>query len=140
MRIVLDTNVVISALLWNGAPYRLLRTAIERDIDLYTSPILLAELQRVIGREHLVRRLAQQRMSVEQALAQYAEATISISPTMVPQITRDPDDDHVIACALAANVDFIVSGDSDLLDIGTYRGIRILTVSATLELTGSGER
>ena len=53
---------------------------------------------------------------------------------MITLIERDPDDDHVIACAIAANARLIVSGDRDLLDIGVYRGIPMLTAAQALAL------
>jgi uncharacterized protein len=67
VRLVLDTNVVISALVWGGAPFKLLRAATDGDIELLTSPVLLAELRGVLTREHLASRLATQQSSVEQA-------------------------------------------------------------------------
>ena len=80
MRLVLDTNVVVSALVWGGVPYRLIEAAAAGDVELVTSPALLAELRDVLGRQHLASRLAQQRSSVEQAIGLYAELAISVSP------------------------------------------------------------
>jgi len=65
VRFVLDTNVVVSAVIWGGLPFRLLQAATEGDIELYTSPALLAELRAVLGREHLASRLARQQASVD---------------------------------------------------------------------------
>ena len=65
MRLVLDTNVVVSALIWGGVPYKLIEAAAAGDNELVTSSALLAELRDVLGREHLVSRLAKQRSSVE---------------------------------------------------------------------------
>lgn len=61
MRLVLDTNVDVSALVWGGVPYRLIEAAAAGDVDLVTSPALLAELRDVLGREHLASRMAVQR-------------------------------------------------------------------------------
>lgn len=52
MRLLLDTNVVVSAVIWGGTPLKLLQAAVEGDVELYTSPALLAELRGVFGREH----------------------------------------------------------------------------------------
>ena len=70
MRVVLDTTVVVSALVWGGAPFKLLQAATNGDIDLYTSPVLMAELREVLGRDHLALRLARQHASVESAISQ----------------------------------------------------------------------
>ncbi|MCW5623960.1 MAG: putative toxin-antitoxin system toxin component, PIN family [Burkholderiales bacterium] len=73
MRLVLDTNVVVSALVWGGVPFRLIESAAAGDIELVTSPALLIELHDVLSRKHLASRLANQRATVEQAKALYAE-------------------------------------------------------------------
>lgn len=135
MRVVLDTNVVVSALLWGGTPYRLLQSATAGDIELYTSPALLAELAGVLGRPHLASRLQAQRSSVEQALGLYGELAISVSPLAVPRaVPRDADDDQVIAVALAARADLVVSGDADLLSLGRFDGIPIVTAAQAAQL------
>jgi putative PIN family toxin of toxin-antitoxin system len=128
VRIVLDTNVVVSALLWHGAPYGLIRAAVDGTLTLCTSAELLAELREVLGREHLFARLDLQSSSVDEALALYGGLALSVVPTSVPGVVRaDPDVDHVIATAVAAKADLIVSGDHHLLDIGLHKGIRIVT-------------
>lgn len=107
MRLVLDTNVVVSALIWGGTPYKLLQAATDGYVELFTSPVLLAELRGVLAREHLASRLAKQRSSVEQAIGFYGELAISVSPLVTPRaVPRDADDDHVIAAALAAKARF----------------------------------
>jgi putative PIN family toxin of toxin-antitoxin system len=77
---VLDTNVIVSALVWGGLPHRLLDAATAGEIELVSSPVLLVELRDVLGREHLASRLVQQRSNVELAIALYSELAISVSP------------------------------------------------------------
>jgi putative PIN family toxin of toxin-antitoxin system len=129
MRVVLDTNVVVSGLIWGGKPYQLLRAATDGEIELFTSPLLLDELREVLARGHLVSRLAAKSppSSVAQAVRLYGELAVVVSPSATPKASRDPDDDEVLACALAAHADFIVSGDKDLLTLGSFEGIPILT-------------
>ena len=62
----------------------------------------------------------------------YVEIVDLVEPIDVPRIVRDPDDDHVLACALAAKADLIVSGDKDLLDLNTFQNIHILTPADAL--------
>lgn len=134
MRLLLDTNVVVSAVIWGGTPLKLLQAAVEGDVELYTSPALLAELRGVFGREHLASRLAQQRSSVDQALAQYGDLAIIVSPLLTPRaVPADADDDHVVAAALAAHADLVVSGDRDLLSIGSYEGIAIVSAAEAVQ-------
>lgn len=128
MRLVLDTNVVVSALVWGGTAYKLLQAASDGDIELVTSPALMVELRGVLAREHLATRLAKQRSSVEQAIGLYGELAISVSPLTTPRaVPRDRDDDQVIAAALAAKADLLVSGDADLLSLVSYEGIAIVS-------------
>jgi putative PIN family toxin of toxin-antitoxin system len=133
VRLVLDTNVVISALLWRGTPYRLLE-AIRRHegLTVYSSPVLLEELTDVITRPALSRRLATIGKTAHELLADYVEATELVEPVDIARIARDPDDDHVLACALAAEASLIVSGDSDLLVLEGYERIPIITPAAAL--------
>lgn len=130
MRLVLDTNVVVSALVWGGTPLKLLQAAADGDIELYTSPALLAELMEVLERKPLASRLSRQRSSIEQAVGFYGELAISVSPLSTPRaVPGDADDDHVIAVALAARADLVVSGDKHLLSMGRYEGIAIVAAA-----------
>jgi putative PIN family toxin of toxin-antitoxin system len=134
-RAVLDTNVVVSALIWSGKPFALLQAASAGELLLTTSPTLLAELRGVLARRHLANRLERFRSSVEQAIALYTSvAQILDPPTLVSPVSRDPDDDAVLAVAVAARAHLIVSGDGDLLVLGSYLGIPIVTPAEALAM------
>ena len=134
MRLVLDTNTVLSALLWRGTPYRLLETIRNQhpSLQLYSSPVLLEELTDVIARPAFSKRLSAIGKTVRAVLADYVEIVDLAEPIEVPRIVRDPDDDHVLACALAAKADLIVSGDKDLLDLNAFQNIQILAPAEAL--------
>ena len=89
MRVVLDTNVVVSALVWGGVPYRLLQLGEVGEIELITSPTLIAELADVLGRTHLAPRIAAQDMSAMALVMQYQSFTQSVSPLSVPAVVAD---------------------------------------------------
>ncbi len=136
MRIVLDTNVVLSALLWRGTPYQLLAAIHQRsNVQLYSSAALLEELADVLTRPFASRRLALIGKTARQVLADYVEAIELVEPTSVPRVVPgDVDDDQVIAAALAARADAIVSGDKQLRNLKTHQGISILGAVEALQL------
>lgn len=138
MRIVLDTNIVVSALVWGGTPYRLLQAAVDGEIELVTSPALLDELRDVLSRSHLVPRLAAKQSSVTLAIDFYSQLALHVSPLAIPRVVpADPDDDHVIACAIAANAALVVSGDADLLAIGKHQHVEIVNAAEAVRRINS---
>ncbi len=142
MRIVLDTNVTFSALLWRGTPYRLVETIRrQRQDHLFTSPALLEELADILTRPFAAKRLALLGRTGEDLLADYAGFAEMVTPRIVPAVViADPDDDQVIAAAIAAKADLIVSGDHHLLRLGNHQGIRILRPAEMLaSITGGAE-
>jgi len=135
VRIVLDTNVVLSALLWRGMPYRLLDAIRSRgEARLFTSPALLDELADVLTRPSATKRLAVIGKAAREVLTDYVDAVEVVEPEHVPRVVpNDADDDQVIAAALAAGADWIVSGDADLLSMGSHQGIPIITAALAME-------
>lgn len=135
MRLVLDTNTVVSGLLWKGTEHGLLAEASARtDVALYTSPKLLAELADVLSRNKLSRAVAASGLSPEHLMSRYVDAVRVVSPADIPGVVlADPDDDHVLACALAAQADLIVSGDPHLLNLKSFQGIPIVGTAEALE-------
>jgi len=133
-RVVPDTNIVVSGLLWRGNPRRILDAARDGIIELYTSPVLLEELEDVLSREKFASRLAAANATVQDLVLGYSALAVVIEVVPIePVILVDPDDDAVLACALSAEAEIIVSGDSDLLDLKEHKEIRILTATEFLE-------
>lgn len=142
MRLVLDTNIVISALLWRGKPYHLLEAMSQRpDTRLFSNPALLEELADMLARPMAAKRLALIGKTAAEVLADYQAVLEVVEPFAAPRaVLRDADDDQVIAAAFAAQADFIVSGDDDLLSVGRYQGISILTATQALLQIQSEDR
>ena len=134
MRLVLDTNVVASAMLWGGTPKLLLQARRERRVELYTSTPLLAELTDILGRSKFAKKITASLLTVDQLVDHYAELVQVVRPTPTPRIVSDPDDDVVIGTALAAKADLLVTGDRPLLSVSEYQGVRIVSVTEALEL------
>jgi len=123
-RIVLDTNVLISAILFGGNPRRVLDLVISGSVDCTLSAVILDELKDVLQRPkfgffpdvcfHIVEELH--------------GACDIISPSVsVDDIRSDPNDNRILECAVEAQAHFIVSGDPHLLDLGKFEKIRILS-------------
>lgn len=136
MRCVLDTNVVLSGLLWNGPTRQLLAAAQQGVIELLTSEELIAELRDVLRRPKCAKQLLKVGGSADRVLDLYSSAASLVDPVAVPRLAPDPDDDVVIGTALAAKADFIVTGDHALLSVLRYEGGRIVTVREALRAIG----
>jgi uncharacterized protein len=135
LRLVFDTNVVLSALLWGGKPAQLLHAAVGPSVVLYSSQWLIDELAQSLGKPKLARRVAKLAMTPEDLAANFRSLTVLVEHGGLAQpVSRDPDDDFVLACGLAASADVIVTGDDDLLVLGAWQGIAIMTVSECLEV------
>lgn len=117
-----DTNVLISALAYGGLPRELLTRVFRGEVTLVTSTVLLNELEDV-----LVARFAH-----DPSLARTVRGEIELLAEVVDAsgpapVARDPDDDAVLAAAVAGEASAIVTGDRDLLVLGEHHGIRIIT-------------
>lgn len=135
MRAVFDTNILISGLLWHGVPHALLEHVRQGDFDLISSPALLTELSNALGRAKFAAILARSNTSREQILVDIRPLVEVINPPPLPQpVCRDPDDDAVLALAHAGQATVVVSGDADLLHIGRYAGIAIVSAADALSL------
>lgn len=103
MRAVIDTNVLLAGLLWHGPPHALLEQVRAGTVSLVSSPVLLAELADVIGRAKFDAILTRTNTSRERSLAEVRRLAEVIDPPALPQpVCRDPDDDQVLALAIAA--------------------------------------
>jgi putative PIN family toxin of toxin-antitoxin system len=137
MRLVLDTNVVASAMLWGGNPKLLLLAQREKRIELFTSVTMLAELTDILSRPKFASKIAASMLSVDQLVDGYTALTQLVRPAPTPRVVADPDDDVVIGTALAAKADILVTGDRALLDVGAYQGVRITSVTEALGLVAT---
>lgn len=141
MRVVLDTNVLVSALIRRtSVPGALLEAWRDGRLEVVVSSALLAELERVLAYPRLRRYLALTADEARSLVAELRDVALIADAVDVEVVTRDPDDDHVLAAAVAGGAEYIVSGDRDLLELGDYHGIEIVTpaqmVAIANELAG----
>ena len=133
---VVDTSVLVSAFLFpQSVPGRVLRLAAEGVYTLHFSPIILEELKRSLRNPRLRNSYACTDEQIEAWCATLHETGNCIAGPLpdIAGVCRDPDDDHVIAAAVAVRAEAIVTGDKDLLVLGRYRDIRILAARDFLD-------
>lgn len=136
MKLVVDTNLVVSAFLWQGTPGRLLELAGEKQVRLFSSRALLDELADVLGRRKLAAKVEATGLTVPQMLANYRRVITLVTARQLPQqVSLDADDDMVLATAKAAHADLIVSGDrKHLLVLKRFEGIPIVTAAQAVTM------
>ena len=124
MKAVFDTNVLLAAFITEGICSKILVRGRKRQFHLILCPVILREFERV-----LIKKFSITRNEVRSILQIVSEAMHSVvSPSQSVQgLCRDPDDDSILACALEAGADYLVTGDVDLLELKIFKGIRIVT-------------
>lgn len=128
MKLVLDTKVLVAALVADGLCRDLVRRRV-RDHELCTSAPLLKELTATLRRKFGVK------AAEIPLLEEYRRRTTLVEPVTLPApVSRDPDDDMVLATAIAARADVLITGDDDLLCLKNHQGIHILSPRQFLEL------
>lgn len=128
MIIVLDTNVLISALLSSvGPPAQILEQWEAGVFNVATSGALLDELRRVLGYERVQKYLEMTPKEINKLLRGWSSTAFFVDPELELDVVEDdPDDNRVLECAVAAEANYIISGDDHLLDLGEYQGIEVL--------------
>lgn len=138
MRLVVDTNTIVSGSLWQGPPARLISAALGGQARMFLSLPMLLELRETLQLPKFAARLAGRGETAESLTERFRAACHETVPSQItaPAELRDPDDIHVLACAVAAEADAIVTGDNDLLSLKSFDGIPILKVREALEKLG----
>ncbi len=129
IRATVDTTVFVSALNFGGVPNEVLNQCQADAFTLCLSQSIIDELHGV-----LIDRFEWTEEDLEEALDPILLLAEIVEPTRVITASRDPHDDHILACAVEAGADVIVTGDNDLLTLGTFEGIKIMNPRQFLEL------
>lgn len=130
-RVVADTNVLISAIFWDGNESKIIELSEEGELDLLTSIPILNELKSALSYDkfELERKTIEERVEYYLVLAEI----VSIE-NPVDEIQEDPEDNKILSCAKEGDADYIVSGDEHLLKLEEFRGTRIMTAGKLLDL------
>ena len=123
-KIVLDTNVVVSAFGWTGAPNHIFQKCIEGHFELYLSLPLIDEIRRVISYP----KFDFTRDEIDEFISIVIETAEIVEPKFTLNfITQDPSDNRVLECAATADCEYIITGDKHLLEIKEFEDIKILS-------------
>jgi putative PIN family toxin of toxin-antitoxin system len=141
IRVVLDTSVLIRYLIKPSAATRELIEGlwIHDDVQVVTSPELVAELESVLRRDALKRFIRpEEGQALLDVLCVKAEMLPLLGP--IPPFTRDPKDDKFVACALAGQVSYLVTTDNDILSLKSLSGVQMVTPYELLQALQDAER
>ena len=128
-KIVADTNIIVSSIFWNGKPYRVVQKGINRELLIFISRDIINELKVVLKRD----------FGLEEQEIEDITKAISLFTHLVKTnreidiVKEDRKDNIILECALAADANYIVSGDSHLLNLKEFRGIKVLSADEFLK-------
>ncbi len=133
MKVVLDTNVLISATFWEGDSSKIVKKVEDKEIELILSKDILDEFKSVLEYKEIQEKIKNKNLEMKRTV----EKIISISTIVEPKnkfkiVEKDSDDDKFLECAVEGNADFIISQDNHLLKLKEFKGIKILTPSEFL--------
>jgi len=136
MRIVVDTNVALSGLLWQGPPNQILEWAREGIVDIVACEETVAELRRVLQYKRFAQRLSTLETNAAEVFAYFMNLVFFVpTPDLIPkEIVEDPFDNFFVAMASQNDACLIISGDRHLLDLREYEHIQIVTPSEACQV------
>jgi len=124
VRAVFDTNVLVAAFVADGICSKLLMRGRKKQFHLIICPVILQEFDRILVKKFSATR--NEILSAQQIVSEAIHSAVHPSQS-VHSVCRDPDDYAILACALEARADYLVTGDEDLLELKVFKGIRIVT-------------
>ena len=131
MKVVLDTNIFISAFLWTGNPRKVLKRIANGFDELYITDDILKEIASALSRKKF--NLNIERINEYLQIIESFSIKLS-SKNKYEEISRDKDDNKILQCGIDGNVDFIITGDNDLLVLENYKNIKIIKAKEYLDI------
>ena len=135
LKLVLDTNTIVSAFFWEGNEAELFRKIEQGRAKLYITSEVLKEVEEVIKRPKFNEVMMKAGLTPDQIIQKIVSLShLVIAPKLNIKVCRDKKDNKFLECAESAKVDYIVSGDEDLLFLKEYKGIQIVRTSRMLDM------
>jgi len=137
LKLVLDTNTIISAFFWEGNEAELFRKIEQGKAKLYITIEILKEVEEVIKRPKFNEVIRKAKLTPDQIMQKIVSLShFVIAPKLNIKICRDEKDNKFLECAESAKADYVISGDEDLLSLKEYKGIPIIRTLRVLQLLG----
>jgi len=134
LKIVLDTNVWISALIWGGKPVAIVEAAEQGMVDIFVSKSVIAEISQVLSYPK-IEKVYNSQLTRQQLMGQILKNVKFVEATVKLKVIKEhPADDKIIECAVSAKADYIVSGDKHLLNVLFYQKTQIVSVNEFIKL------
>ena len=127
MKITVDTNVLISATFWDGDSQKIIELVEKKKVALILSPVILKEYAEVIQYKDIQEKIQKKNLILKHSVLKIAQISLIVEPDQKLSIVKnDPDDNIILECALAGEVDYIISQDKHLLTLKEFSGIKIV--------------
>lgn len=132
-RVVLDTNIIVSGMLWSGVPHKIVALAEQKDLQIITSRARIDEFNEVLGRQKFSKRLEKIGKTPQQIVEKYLELAEIIAPAKsVPVVQEDPDATAILACGIGGKANFILTENDHLLHLAIYENTYLWDVDRFL--------
>lgn len=129
LKVVLDSNIIVSALVYGGKPEQIYRLVLGRQINAYISPFIISELIEILAKKFHFNQI-----KLRQIERKIRKKFTVVNPIKILKIVRDADDNRIVETAIEGNCEYVITGDKDLLDLGNYKQIKIATADEFLSV------
>jgi len=135
MKIVVDTNVLISATFWEGDSNKIIEKVEHKELELIISQSILEEFISVLGYKEIQDKIKDKNLEMKRTVEKIASISTIVEPQLnFHEIKDDPDDDKILDCAVEGEAEFIISQDKHLLKLKEFKGIRIIPPTEFLKI------
>ncbi len=127
MKVTVDTNILVSATFWNGDSHKIIEFVENKKLILILSQAILKEYAKVLQYEEIQEKIQKKNLVMKHTVLKIAQLSMIVDPKKKVKVVKDdPDDDAILECALEGNVNYIISQDKHLLNLGEFEGIKIV--------------